>query len=168
MIHVRVVQVKNIRSAVENNNPEKEIGKSNENLQEKSDFEPANKKESNLAFIFFHKLGEKLSMAWDLNSRIKILRSGERAGFMIDGKISQLSKELQSENIEDIIKDKIEQINASKQLFRDFLEMIIDGRQPIPVSSSLTVEKVKEAYEKSDFDWTNQLELKKFNDWFSN
>ncbi len=135
------------------------------NKKSRDNFEFMHSKEGKLANLFSHKISERLSMAAVLNPVIKMIKEGRGRNVMIGGKLSELSKELESKNVEDVLKDKVEQVNANKQLFRDFLETVIDGRQPIPVSTTLTVEKIKEAYEKSDFDWTNQEELFKFSDW---
>ena len=150
------------KSVVENNNPEKEIGKSNEDLQEFRGFESKSRKEEqNLNILFLHRIREKLGHASGANFQIKILKT---RGLILgkDQKIKSIDDEKEKE---EIIKDKLELIQSCKQLFRDFLETVIDGRQPVPKSPLFTIERMKEAYEKSDFDWTDQKEITKFGRW---
>lgn len=64
-------------------------------------------------------------------------------------------------------KDRANTIKSAKYLFRDFLGQVIDGSYPISLPPSYPLSKVREAYTKSDFDWTDRQLYKEFQDWFT-
>ncbi len=120
--------------------------------------------EKRLEGLFLHKVGEKFAIALNLVSEIKSIETGR--GMLVVDANGRMHIEKNIINKEKEIQDRIETIQACKTLFRDFLEMVIDGRQKTPSDPVYSLERIKEAHIKSDFDWTDKSLLVAFRDWF--
>lgn len=59
-----------------------------------------------------------------------------------------------------------ESVDGAKECFREFLEDIIQGRQTLRLPPYFTIETIKEAYARSDFDWKDRRQYRQFHNWF--
>mgnify|MGYP001602124076 CR=1 FL=1 len=90
--------------------------------------------------LLAHKLGNKLLITTGAHHRYK------------KGKLS--------------LEEFSERIDAAKFLFVDFLESIVAGKYHFNLPESFSLEKLKEVYEKSDFDWKDPEKYSKFRQWY--
>ena len=61
--------------------------------------------------------------------------------------------------------DRVELVNAAKNQCRDYFELIIKGKVKAPNIPHYSVKRIKEAYKRSDFDWTDMQRLNVFCNW---
>lgn len=59
----------------------------------------------------------------------------------------------------------VEGIESARYLFRDFLKQIINHEIKFELPSKVTMEKIIEVYDKSNFDWVDSKKFYEFKDW---
>jgi hypothetical protein len=106
--------------------------------------------QKNKSVLFQHKLNGRLNEAGNAHALIKDVENDEES------------------NLTKIFKDEyVKTIKAAKYLFREFLEYVIVQGLYHPLPLKYPIEKLEEAYSKSDFDWQDKAQFDEFYNWFS-
>lgn len=108
---------------------------------------PEKTPEKNKLVLFQHKLNGRLNEAGNAHALIQDLES-DKKDFTL------------------LIDQHLKTINAAKYLFREFLEYIIVNGFYRPLPPEYPIEKLEEAYSKSDFDWKDKAKFDEFYNWF--